>query len=159
MIDFKVNDEGMLEAKGTFVSASEKKLLSKEASAVTNRWQFEILGIVCELLNYSVTITQRGETMTLEAEEKGSTHPCDYIKVTRTGDSAEIVFEHFKTEKALDVATAKFLTLADKLGVKIILRNRKVVEGEPFPNVVRHTHSHGHGHTHTHAHGRDDHEH
>jgi hypothetical protein len=100
-----------------------------------------------------VNITQKGEEMILEAEEAGKSHPCDYIKITRRGDVSEITFEHFKSRKALDLAMAKFLTLAHKLGVKIAIGKCTVLEGSPFPGEIRldqsHRHTHG-GHEHKH---------
>ena len=149
---FALDESGMLEAKGRFTSASEKNRLSAAAKAVSDRWQFELLGIVAELLDYTVTITVNGETMVLEAEEAGKTHPCDYIRVSRRGDQTEITFEHFKSERALDVATAKFFALANKLGVKLALNRREVITGDPFPATVEHSHSHAHGHIHGHRH-------
>ncbi|MBI4118497.1 MAG: hypothetical protein HY455_03115 [Parcubacteria group bacterium] len=155
-LDFTVNAQGMLEAKGSFTSAREKARLSERSSAVSNRWQFEILGIVAELLDYTVTITQKGEELVLEAEEAGKSHPSDYIKITRRGDVSEIVFEHFKSRKALDLATAKFLALAARLGVKLVLGKRAIKQGDPFPGETRdkhgHTESHQHGHGHRHDH-------
>jgi len=152
-LDFTIDAQGMLRARSTYRSESEKKRLSEKESAVSARWQFEILGIVAELLDYSVTISQKGEEMVLEAEEAGKSHPCDYIKVTRRGGVSEITFEHFKSRTALDLATAKFLTLARTLGVKIALGNREVSEGDPFPGEELHSHRHGHrhgGHGHEH---------
>ncbi|MBI4120726.1 MAG: hypothetical protein HY457_00515 [Parcubacteria group bacterium] len=154
-INFTIDSEGMLQAKGSFTNARGKKQLSEKASAVSNRWQFEILGIVAELLDYTVTITQKGDELILEAEEVGKSHPCDYIKITRRGDISEITFEHFKSQKLLDLATAKFLALAHKLGVKLVLGKREVKQGDPFPGEVRHDHGHSHGHTHKHGHGHD----
>ncbi|MBI2030968.1 hypothetical protein HYT05_05075 [Candidatus Kaiserbacteria bacterium] len=152
-IDFIVNADGMLEAKGSFTTTSEKKWLSEKASAVSDRWQFEILGIVTQLLDYTVNITQKGDELILEAEEAGRTHPCDYIKITRKGDISDIRFEHFKSRGALDLAMAKFLTLAHKLGVKIELKKCEISEGSPFPGEIRIDHglrhSHG-GHEHEH---------
>ncbi|KKW24856.1 MAG: hypothetical protein UY70_C0002G0005 [Candidatus Kaiserbacteria bacterium GW2011_GWB1_52_6] len=143
---FTIDANGMLEAKGRFATPREKKLLSEKALAVSDRWQFEILGIVAEILNYSVTISQRGDEMKLEAEEAGKSHPCDYIKVTRRGGVSEITFEHFKSRTTLDLATAKFLALAHALGVKIALGNHEVSEGDPFPGEEMHSHRHGHHH-------------
>lgn len=159
-VDFTVGNDGMLEARGSFTSASEKKKLEAATQKVTNRWQMETLGIVAELLDYTTTITERGDELTLEAEEAGKSHPCDYIKVTKRGENAEVTFEHFKSKKELDVETAKFATLAEKLGIKIALGDRKVVEGDPFPNEVlteeEHALAHKLGHAHSHD---DDHEH
>ncbi|OGG57628.1 hypothetical protein A2765_00190 [Candidatus Kaiserbacteria bacterium RIFCSPHIGHO2_01_FULL_56_24] len=153
-LDFTVNAEGMLEAKGGFTSPSQKANLSKASSAVSDRWQFELLGITAELLDYTVNITQKGDEMVLEAEETGKSHPCDYIKVTRRNDAAEISFEHFKSRKELDLETAKFAALADKLGVKLALGEREISEGTPFPTELLDpkAQAHGHGHDHEHEH-------
>ena len=145
-IDFTINAKGMLEANGKFISSEEKKRMKEVSATVSKLWQFEILGIVAELLDYTVNITQKGDLMTLEAEEAGKSHPCDYIKVSRKGDQSEITFEHFKSSKALDLATAKFKALARKLGVKIIGRNREVVEGDPYPTEVISKTGHRHKH-------------
>lgn len=149
-IDFVVNAEGMLEATGKFFNAKEKKRLAEITSRVSSRWQFEILGIVAQLLDYSVIITQRGNEFVLEAEEEGKSHPCDYIKVTKTDSDASIVFEHFKSRRALELAMAKFMTLAHRLGVKIALGESTLTQGDPFPGEERHheAHMHGHGHHH-----------
>ncbi len=146
-IDFVIDKNGMLEAKGSFVTDREKRVLRDRATAISQDWQFEILGIVAQLLNYSVRITKNGEEFVLEAEEEGGVHPCNYIKVVRRGSSSELIFEHFKTRKALVLETAKFLALADRLGVKIALRSNEISEGDPFPNegrlITGHRHTHG----------------
>ena len=149
-IDFAVGETGVLKALGRFITPGEKKRLKDAAAAVSDRWQFEILGIVAEILDYTVTITQKGEEMVLEAEEVGKVHPCDSIKISRRGTTADITFEHFKSRRALDLATAKFVALADKLGVKIAMGAREVSEGDPFPGSRTHTHGHGHHHHHEH---------
>jgi hypothetical protein len=149
-IKFAIDARGMLEAKGRFVTSREKQLLSERAATVSDRWQFETLGIVAELLNYSVTITQSGKELVLEAEEEGKSHPCDFIKVTRRDGISTLTFEHFKSRDALALGTAKFLALADRLGVKIALRANEVSEGDPFPGEVRldgrFAQAHGHRH-------------
>lgn len=147
-IDFKIDAKGMLEARGRFVTAREKKLLNEKASAVSERWQFEVLGIVTELLGYRMTITQNGKDLVLESEEEGGTHPCDYIKVVRRDGNSELIFEHFKSRGALALQTAKFLTLADRLGVKIALKKNTVSEGDPFPDEIQHAQRQKHEHHH-----------
>lgn len=148
-IRFKIGEDGTLKAEGSFTSQTEKRRLSEAAKVVSERWQFELLGIVVELLDYDVTIREEGGGLVLEAEEKGKSHPCDFIKVTKKGDSATLTFEHFKTRKALEKEIAKFLSLADRLGVKIALEHPSVTEGDPFPDEVRETSAH-HNHHHTH---------
>lgn len=145
-ISFVINDGGVLEAKGSFKTPAQKKALSERAAAVSQRWQFEILGIVTQLIGYSVTICQSGNTLTLEAEEEGKTHPCNYIKVTRTGEASDLTFEHFKSRNLLELETARFLLLAHRLGVKIVLRRRETTQGSPFPTEGRLANSHGHTH-------------
>ena len=155
---FSINADGMLEAKGNYSNTKEKNSITDIISRVSERWQFEILGIVTELLDYTFTIIKSDGELILEAEEKGKSHPCDYIKVTKRGGEASLVFEHFKSRRDLDVETAKFLALAEKLGVKISISESNVSEGDAFPTEQRHSHSHGHHH-HGDNHGHDhDHE-
>ncbi len=149
-VDFFVNDKGALEAQGRYLNEKEKRILTEAAAKVSERWQFEILGIVTQLLGYNATISQKENELVLEAEEEGKTHPCDYIKVSKKGEDAALVFEHFKSRKALELETAKFVTLAHKLGVKIILTSSDISEGDPFPGEERHSHHHGHRHGHNH---------
>lgn len=150
-ISFTINDQGMLEASGSFTSATEKKRLAEQSSVATDQWQFEILAIVTELLDYTPTITKNGNELVLVAEEAGKSHPCDYIKVTKKSGDGSVCFEHFKSRKALDVGMAKFLLLAHKLGVKISLGKLEVSAGDPVPGEAHHAHGHGHGHWHSHG--------
>ncbi|MDP3697493.1 MAG: hypothetical protein Q8R55_05770, partial [Candidatus Taylorbacteria bacterium] len=102
-VEFKVNAGGMLEGKGKYFNESEKRLLDQKVSRVSERWQFEVLGIVTELLGYKVTITQNGTEFLLEAEEEGKSHPCDYIKVVKKDGDATLTFEHFKSRDKLQL--------------------------------------------------------
>ena len=149
---FIVSYAGELEAKGSFTSATEKNRLSAAAAEVSARWQFEILGIVAELLNYTVRITHKGGEFILEAEEEDKTHPCDYIKVSKKGGDATIVFEHFKSRDALKLETAQVLVLANDLGIKMALGKSELTEGDPLPNENRLRHRHDHGHSPDHSH-------
>jgi len=148
-LDFVLTDDGMLEARGSFTTTAERSRLEKTASAVSARWQFEILGIVAELLDYSVKITEEKGGLVLEAEEAGKSHPCNYIRVSKRGETADITFEHFKSRKDLEIALAKFETLARTLGVKLRIATPQIREGEPFPYETE-GHSHGHAHRHKH---------
>ena len=152
-IDFTVTDKGVLEAQGSYTNATQRKRLTDAASEISERWQFEVLGIVAQLLNYRVTITNRAGEFVLEGEDEKGTHPCNSLKITKKGADAAFTFEHFKSRDTLQTETAKFLTLAWRLGVKIALQSNAVVEGDPFPGEVRHQHGHQHGHSHTHEHG------
>ncbi|MDE1970248.1 MAG: hypothetical protein KGI50_01595 [Patescibacteria group bacterium] len=143
-IDFRINASGMLETKGSFVTPQEKKALQIRAAAVSDRWQMEILGIVTQLLGYAHTLTVRGEETILEAEDEGKAHPCKYIKVTRRNNASSFVFEHFTSRSALDVEMAKFLLLADRLGVKVAVRDKEILEGDPMPVSAHLSHLHTH---------------
>lgn len=143
---FKINSKGMLEAEGSFTTAVEKRRLSETTSKISERWQFEILGIVTQLLGYSFTISQNGDELILEAEEEGKVHPCDYIKITKTKDGeGTLTFEHFKTRKLLQIGMAKFLALARKLGIKIEVGESETSEGDKIATETGHTHRHKHG--------------
>ncbi len=145
-VEFTINDKGMLEAKGEYLSEQEKRRLKELAANVSEYWQFEIIGLVTQLLGYRFTLTQNGREFTLEAEEEGKSHPCDYIKVTKKKGDATLTFEHFKSRKKLQLEAAKFLTLAHRLGIKIVVDRLDVSEGDPLPGEERHGHSHGHHH-------------
>lgn len=145
-LTFAINAQGMLEAKGSYYSEKDRKKLDEVSSRVSERWQFEILGIVTELLGYKPAVWKNGNELILEAEEEGKSHPCDYIRVTRKEGKGTLTFEHFKSRKDLQLATAKFLALADKLGVKITIQEETVQEGTAFPVEDRHDHRHRHGH-------------
>jgi hypothetical protein len=136
-VDFKINSDGRLEAKGQFITAREKQILSEKSTSISNQWQFEVLGIVAELLGYSVTITVKGNESILEAEEEGKTHPCNYIRIVRKGNTSTLTFEHFKSRDKLSLETAKLLKLAHRLGIKIALVKNEVSEGDPFPDEGR----------------------
>lgn len=56
-IDFKINAQGMLEATSKFINAQQRKILTETASNISERWQFEVLGIVAELLDYDTTMS------------------------------------------------------------------------------------------------------
>ncbi|KKS37066.1 MAG: hypothetical protein A3G49_00665 [Candidatus Sungbacteria bacterium RIFCSPLOWO2_12_FULL_41_11] len=155
-INFKINLELLLEASGRFFTEKDKRRMADTVSRVSSRWQFEIFGIVAELLDYRITITERKGEFFLEAEEEGKTHPCDYFTITKKGNDATLVFEHFKTRRALEVEKAKFVILAHKLGVKIAFRESTITEGSPFPGEERlneaDRHRHGlKGHDHNHS--------
>ncbi|MBI5732540.1 hypothetical protein HY967_01090 [Candidatus Jorgensenbacteria bacterium] len=146
-LNFEIGPDGMLKAKGSFYNSKEKKRLEEAAKKISDRWQFEILGIVTELLDYDVVVKEIGNGLVLEAQEQGRAHPSDFIKVTKQGGNATLTFEHFKTRKALEVEMAKFLTLAHRLGVKIALDHLTVKEGNPFPDAAQQTHTHRHRHS------------
>lgn len=152
-VSFSINSAGMLEASGKFTSPGEKRRLAEQTAAVTDQWQMEILAIVTELLDYTPVLSKNGSELVLVAEEVGKSHPCDYIKVTKKGGDGSICFEHFKSRKAIDLATAKFLLLAHKLGVKIAMGKNSISEGDPLPSDIKHKHSHWHnGVEHFHEH-------
>lgn len=145
-LSFSLDERGMLKAEGRFTTDAEKRRLEEVSSMMSKRWQFEILGIVAELLDYTSTITQNAGLITLEAEESGKSHPCDYIKISQRGDEAEITFEHFKSRRALDLATAKFTALANKLGVKISIEGCEIHQGSTSLGETHHAgepHLHG----------------
>lgn len=126
--------------------------VEKIVDLVANRWQMEVLKIVTQLLGYDAVISEKTEgdqkSFTIVAEEKGKTHPCKYIRITKDQDgNGEVTFEHFDTEKDLEREKVKFAALAQKLGVYIALSNSPI-QGKP---VSSHTHNHTEEH-HSHKH-------
>lgn len=148
-VQFSIGKNGYLEAKATYRNAREQKSIEKTTETVSRRWQFEILGIVAELLDYTVTMAEKDGVTVLEAEERGKVHPCKYIKITKGPDEASMTFEHFASRKEMEIEMGKFLVLAERLGVKIAVV-QSVTSGQPIPGT--HTHDHAHAHDHGHDH-------
>lgn len=130
-VNFSITDDGNIEAESKYTSEQEKEQIEQTMSTVLNRWQMETLKIVVQLLGYSANIASQTidgkETLTLVAEEKGKTHPCKYIRISKDADDkGEVVFEHFADKSELEVEKNKFAALAQKLGVKISLPDSEV---------------------------------
>lgn len=122
-LKFFLPGDGTLEAKAEYENEREKEELEKTAADFTSLWQMEILAIVAQLLDYEVAFSRikvKGrEVMTIEAEKQEGANVHKYLKIIKDADNAAIAFEHFDSKESLAKERAKFLGLAQKLGVRI----------------------------------------
>lgn len=134
-LKFKIDINGYLQARGSYVSAAEKKRLSELAGQVAGRFQMETLQVIAQLLDYETELVQsevEGEVAwKLEGEknEPGSVHK--YLCVTKRGDNTEIEFEHFDSPQSRDSEMVKYFALAQKLGVPLTVGATKK-SGQPI---------------------------
>ncbi|MCC6809799.1 MAG: hypothetical protein IT381_20385 [Deltaproteobacteria bacterium] len=102
----------------------------------------DLLRMVCELLDYNVVVSENGKM--LEAEKtthSGEHHVHEYLCVVAKGDALEVRFEHFASDDALAVEQARFLALAQKLGLTLRLSGEKRA-GQKIPKGAVHPHLH-----------------
>ena len=142
-VKFSIVDGG-LAAEATYKDGAEKERAEAVADRVSARWQMEVLAIVAQLLDFetSVTVTREGgnEVIMLEGEKHGDEQVHEYLRVTYDpAKGSAVLFEHFGSEKKLAAVKAKFLALAQKLGVKIRLGETRE-SGSPIPSGSVHKH-------------------
>lgn len=151
-VTFAVTPGGLfLEGGAAYTNSGERQRAEKTIRAVSDRWQIEVLGIVAQLLSYEVSVSVRGSTVVLEGEKQGGVIP-QYLRITKAaGENATVVFEHFASRKVLEEEEAKFLGLAQRMGVKILVLNTEA-SGSPIPQGMTqeefdriHGHEHGAG--------------
>src|SRR5258706_14427526 len=75
-------DNGSLVSRARLVQAGNERLVAR----LTQRWQLEVLRIVCELLDYECVIGASG----LEAEKHGATGGHQYIAIAFTAGGVEL---------------------------------------------------------------------
>lgn len=142
-IRLMINDAGQLVASARYRTPGEGRSIERQVGRIYGQFQFEVLGVVAELLGYEFVIKREispdGETFTLEGEKHDDAHVHRYLRVKRAGDEAELVFEHFDSKESLEKESDKFVALAQKLGVKLDLgKTRK--SGQPIPTDAVHRH-------------------
>src|SRR3989338_7235342 len=155
-IKFSITKSGGISTEYEYTTQGEKIVAEALAEKTLSNWQIQIFQIVTELLGYDTVIktesSSGNEVLTLVAEEYGKTHPCKYIRVSKsTNGNGEITFEHFDTPEDLEKEKVKFTALSQKLGIKIGLTTSPIT-GQPPPTTHDHAHDHQHGHGHTHKH-------
>lgn len=142
-VKFSISN-GELVITSKYMNDDEKRTIKNIAKKVSERFQIEIIGIIAELLDYRFVITTENSggdkclVLEGEKEEKSSVHK--YLKVS-IGSSGEgvIAFEHFDSQSSLKEERAKFLTLAQKFGIKIRIADEHS-SGQPIPTDIEHHH-------------------
>lgn len=143
-VSFSIADNGDLIAEADYTDSRRKKRIQKTVSAVSSRWQMEILKIVAELLDFEAVLKSSGdpgsENWELEGEKHSDCGVHEYIQVTKSvnGD-ASMRFEHYKSGGSADLDRIKFMALAQKFGVKIRLIKTQSA-GQPIPQDTVHRH-------------------
>ncbi len=149
-VSFSITEDGNVLAEGAYLDGRGKDIIEKATDRMLNRWQMEVLKIVTQLLGYDANIQSRltgnSETLVLVAEEKGKSHPCKYVRISKDPNgNGEIAFEHFASKPGLEKEKIKFAALAQKLGIKIVLPDSPV-NGQPISVSIQEQHAHSHQH-------------
>jgi|SRR3989344_375644 len=134
LLKSSIDENGNLIISGSFKNNSEKKRLESATSALSEQFQFEVLKIVAELLDYELVLSKgkNGEPI-LEGEKDTDSGVHKYLKVTKDKNgNGVLAFEHFASKEELSSEEEKFLGLAQKLGVKISVEETKR-SGQPLP--------------------------
>lgn len=141
-VKFGIRD-GTLTAIAKVKSPAERSQAQATIDAVARRWQMEVLGIVAQLLDFDVQITASrgsdGDTITIEGERmtEGTVH--EYLRITNDTKAPTVQFEHFSSPERLANAKAKFLALAQRLGVRItVIETNEGGSSIPEGTVHRH---------------------
>lgn len=135
---------GELEMKSKFMDAKEKKVIAAIAKKVAERFQIETIGIIAQLLDYVVVIQggnaskNKGLAIEGEKEENANVHKYFKVSIDPNGEGL-LVFEHFESSATLKQERAKFLTLAQKFGIKIRL-SEEYDSGKPIAQNAEHRH-------------------
>lgn len=137
-------EPGGLSATATYKNEAERERVEAIADKVGRRWQMEVLAIVAQLIDFetkiSVVRTGGREVITLEGEKHGDEQVHEYLRVTLDpAKGSSVMFEHFASAEKRDLAKAKFLGLAQKLGVKLKIGESRE-SGSPIPSGAHHKH-------------------
>lgn len=130
---------GCLRADASYTGGSAKRVIERESAKVAERWTFELLGIVAQLLDYDIVLTEDASGgLTLEGEKRSDKAVHEYLRVTSRGKSAdELRFEHFGSSEAVVDERDKFVALAGRLGVPLCLMATKLT-GRAIPQDAVH---------------------
>lgn len=141
-VKINVNADGSLEISGSYSNDDGRKKLESYTEKLSDRYQMEVLGIVAELLEYKIDISQNGDELVLEGEKHQHSHGhvSKYLKITKDKNGiGEFRFEHFASPEELKSEKQKFLALAQKLGVKLSSETTEK-SGQPIAHGMVHEH-------------------
>ncbi len=137
-VRFEIKD-GNVVAKATYTNITEQRDVEGIAGAVMERFQMESLALIAQLLDYETRLVKKKNGWFLECEKhdpNSSVHK--YISVSRkSGENAEIRFEHFASAKERDLESRKFSALAQKFGLPISFKSATKA-GRPIPEGTEH---------------------
>jgi len=140
-VEFRINN-GELEINSKYVDVKEKRGIELIARKVSERFQLETIGIIAQLLDYRVMPSERksgsDKFVAIEGEKEENTKVHKYLRVS-IGNNGEgvLTFEHFESQASLKQERAKFLTLAQKFGIKLNVSEERE-SGQSIPQNVKH---------------------
>jgi len=141
-LSFSITKNGNLIIGGRFASPEEKRNVESLVTQLSNQFQMEVLAIIVQLLDYEITLMQEEQdkkiVLTLEGEKEAASGIHKYLKITRNSKGEGVfIFEHFASAQELTAEQQKFLALAQKLGIKIVIHE---VEkgGQAIPIGTKH---------------------
>lgn len=138
----KINSDGSLDINADYDSDRGKRNLESFTNKLSGRFQMQILGIVAELLDYTIEISQDKNSLVLEGEksQRSDGRVNRYLKISKNEQGAgEFRFEHFASPEELKREKQKFLALAQKFGIKIALESTEK-SGQPIAADAVHEH-------------------
>ena len=140
-VEFRITN-GELEISSKYMDAKEKRGIESIAKNISERFQLETIGIIAQLLDYTIEFSERAagsnKFMTVEGEKEESADVHKYLRVS-IGANGEgvLAFEHFESQASLKQERAKFLALARKFGIKLMVSEERE-SGQPIPQNVEH---------------------
>lgn len=137
-IKFSIDKDGYLQAKAKIAGGEDKRTYSAKIDAIGSAFQMEVIGIVAQLLDYEIVIQEAGDEIVLEGEKQSDAKVHEYLRVATSGQgTATLEFEHFSSPDKLKTEERKFLGLAQKFGIKMVIAER-VCAGQPIDSSVVH---------------------
>ena len=136
--------KGNLVTRGRFTTNAQRRQLEAAASLLSQQFQMEVVQVVAQILDYATVMNSEKngaeDILALEGEKETGQGVNRYLKVTRkaAGDGV-FAFEHFDSKKSLISEEQKFTALAQKLGVKLVLRDAET-RGQPIAVGTVHDH-------------------
>lgn len=130
-MQLSITPKGLMAIDAPYRRESQRARLAARTDRVLERWSFEVLAIVAQVLGYETRLTQ-SPALTLQAEKQTDERVRESFSVTQSsGTVSRLRFEHFKTRKALKQEISKAMALARKCGLSIRLE-----EGEEGGQAV-----------------------
>ncbi|MDD3101867.1 MAG: hypothetical protein PHE59_01865 [Patescibacteria group bacterium] len=141
LVSFSIKSNGYLEANASYNGSIQKKKIETITNLVFSKFQLHILSIILELLDYEISISDKGrDSFVLEGEKKEEKSVHKYVKITKTSEGeANLCFEHFESLESLAQEREKLLALSQKFGIKLIFSETKE-RGQPIPEGTVHQH-------------------
>lgn len=138
-LKYSIAGSGELIARGEYRGA-EARALAKTSAAIAKQWQIEVLNIVLQLLDYETQVSvDANQASILEGEKHSSRGVHEFVRISQVDGRDTLRFEHFASAEEAAKEQAKFLVLAQTMGIKIDLITSEE-SGQPIPTGTVHRH-------------------